>query len=76
MKMHNEMMAIRDSLIDPGKIQERESPEESHEEPEIKQEIGVPQNTTARSEDLARLRITVDYMPIKLQCENPLYCYG
>ena len=70
MKMHNEMMAIRDSLIDPGKIQERESPEESHEEPEIKQEIGVPQDTTARSEDLARLRITVDYMPIALKDGN------
>ena len=70
MKMHNEMMVIRDSLIDPGKIQERESPEESHEEPEIKQEIGAPQNIPARSEDLARLRITIDYMPIALKDGN------
>jgi DNA replication initiation complex subunit (GINS family) len=70
MKMHNEMMVIRDSLVDPGKIQERESPEESHKEPEIKQEIDEPQSVPERSEDLSQLRITIDYMPIALKDGN------
>ncbi|MHB8372433.1 MAG: hypothetical protein ACYDAO_05330 [Thermoplasmataceae archaeon] len=70
MKMHNEMMGIRDSLLDPWKKQERESSRESIKEPEIKQEPEEPPNIQERNKDYTCLRITVDYMPIALKNGN------
>jgi DNA replication initiation complex subunit (GINS family) len=70
MKMHNEMMAIRSSLIDPGKIQEKQPTREDQNEPTIKEETNEPPNEPKALNEFSSLRITADYMPIALKDGN------
>ncbi|MHB1492287.1 MAG: hypothetical protein ACYCR7_01135 [Thermoplasmataceae archaeon] len=70
MKMHNEMMVIRSSLIDPGKIQEKPPIMEDQNEPTIKQEVNEPPNAQEAINEFSSLRITADYMPIALKDGN------